>query len=212
MITCAGCGKEFQIMPCEATIRKYCSAACLKQNKKARIICEVCGKVRRVTPTQLAEGARFCSWNCARMVLNQPRPVVICVQCGKASAVPPSRVKQGMRFCSHSCRTIWTLTHLKKGRTTAIEAILYQTLDHFGIDYIAQHPILEAHTVVDAYLPKHNVVIYADGDYWHSLPRTVLRDKRQNAKLTELGYRIYRIPEHVLNKDPVTALLPITQL
>jgi len=203
--TCVGCGKTVVTSPSLAVKQRYCSEACQREHKKPRIICEVCGKERRVTPTQLAEGARFCSWWCARKVLNKPRPIVVCEQCGKQCAVPPSRVKQGMRFCSHSCRTIWTLTHDDHARPTSIEVILYKLLDELELVYIPQYAIPAAGTVADAYLPDLNMVLYADGDYWHGLPKTSARDKRQNKKLAELGYRVHRMSEKDLRADPFQA-------
>ena len=201
--TCVGCGKMMTTAPSVATKRKYCSVECRRINEKARINCEVCGAERRVTPSQLKQGARFCSWECARKALNAPRPVVVCEQCGRECSVPPSRVRQGMRFCSHSCRSIYNITHGAMASPTSIEVILYQTLDLLNISYIRQHSIPEAGTVPDAYVPDGRVLLYADGAYWHALPRTAARDQRQNQELTRLGYSVRRLTEADLRQNPV---------
>ncbi len=203
--TCLGCGKTATASPSVAAKRKYCSQACRRVHQKAHIVCEVCGKERRVTPTCLKQGARFCSWQCARQALNTPRPVVICQQCGKECSVPPSRVRQKMRFCSHSCRSIYTVLHMPS-RDTTIELILYQTLEELGIKFLCQHPIPEAGTIPDAYIPEGKVALYADGDYWHKLPKTAARDQRQNKRLAELGYCVKRFSEAELRQDAVTLL------
>src|SRR2546421_7109577 len=68
-VTCIGCKKVFVSNPSIAANRKYCNWECQKKHKKPRIVCIGCGKERRVTPSVLAQGARFCSWECARKVL-----------------------------------------------------------------------------------------------------------------------------------------------
>lgn len=203
--TCLGCGKTAVASPNVAAKRKYCSLECQRANKKARIACEVCGKERPVTPTHLKQGARFCSWECARQALNAPRPVVTCEQCGKECHVPPSRVRQGMRFCSHSCRSIYTVLHMPF-RNTTIELILYQTLESLGVTFLRQHPLPDAHTIPDAYIPEGRIALYADGDYWHALPKNAARDRRQNKRLAELGYVVKRFSEADLRRDPVTLI------
>jgi len=208
-VACVGCGITVSVSPSQSKIRKYCTAACRRANLKAKIICIVCGVKRAVTPTNIKEGARFCSWVCARKVLNKPRPTVICKECGKVCSVPPSRIKQGMKFCSQSCRSIYTIAH-GQGKRTSIELILYAELDHFGIKYLPQHSIREAHTVPDAYIPTTRTVLYADGDYWHRLPKTAERDTRQNLKLAELGYTVHRFWEKDLRtkaREIITAVV-----
>jgi len=105
-----------------------------------------------------------------------------------------------MKFCSHSCRSIYTILHSRSKRTS-IELILYAELDRLGIEYIPQHTIMEARTVPDAYIPATRSALYADGDYWHRLPKTMERDARQNAKLAELGYAVHRFWEKDLRTN-----------
>lgn len=193
-IQCVGCGKAVPVSPSQSKIRRYCNLQCRLANMKTKIKCVVCKKARGVTPTNIKEGARFCSWECARSVLNKPRPVVICVQCAKACSVPPSRVKQGMKFCSQSCRSIHTVLHHGNKRTS-IELIMYAELDRLGVSYIEQHPIREARTIPDAYIPSTRTVLYADGDYWHRLPKVAARDLVQNRELARLGYTVHRFWE-----------------
>jgi len=181
--TCLGCGKTATASPSVAAKRKYCSLECRRANLKAHIVCEVCGEERRVTSTCLKQGARFCGWECARKALPPPiRQIVVCQQCGKECRVPMSRVRQKMRFCSHSCSSIHTVLHMP-WRNTTIELILYRTLEELGVKFLHQHPLPEAHTIPDAYIPEGRVALYADGDYWHSLPKTAERDRRQNKRL-----------------------------
>lgn len=194
---CIGCRCEYVTTPTLAKTRKYCSAECRKAHQKTRIRCEKCGQERAVTPSQPRQGARFCSWECARAILDKPRPTVTCEQCGKVCAVPPSRVRRGMRFCSHSCRSIYNIAHGKMASPTSIEPELYRALELLNVEHVAQHAVPEAGTVLDAFVPATKTALYADGDYWHSLPKVALRDQRQNRKLKEMGYTVHRFSKKI---------------
>lgn len=202
---CIACGKNVASSPSEAATRKYCSMACLKAHKKARIQCQVCGKTRAVTPTVLKNGARFCSWECARSILNKPRPIMACIVCGVQKEIYPYRERAGRKFCSYSCRSIHTMLHMGI-HPTRIEIILYDTLKEMEIEYIPQHPLPDAGTIPDAFVPSLNLAIYADGTYWHGLLKAVRRDKYINRQLKNLGYEFLRLPEPVILEDCRTPL------
>lgn len=150
---CIGCGRMNTAKPSQTAIKRYCSLECLKKHKKTRIVCEVCGDQRAVTPSVQKLGARFCSWQCARKVLNTPRPIMTCIQCGRERAVHPYRIRNGTKFCSYSCRSIHNLTHGAMASPTTIETMLYESLETLSVVYIKQHPIVEARTVPDAFIP-----------------------------------------------------------
>ncbi len=202
---CMGCGKTFIASPSLAGKRKYCSVICRFEHQAHKINCEVCGKERAVSPTQLKLNARFCSVKCASLILNKPgiRHKVSCELCGKISEVLPSRVKQGIRFCSHSCRSIFNLTHGAFISPTSIELILYKTLEVLKVKFEKQYPMPQAGTIPDAYIPSLNLVLYADGDYWHTLPKQAKRDKVQDKRLAELGYKVCRFSEKDLKNNPL---------
>lgn len=46
-----------------------------------------------------------------------------------------------------------------------------------------------------------NVCIFVDGDYWHRLPKALLRDAEVNHKLNLLGYQVIRIWEKDIRSD-----------
>lgn len=204
-VTCAGCDKSFEVAQSLAKTQKYCSLECRRANQKSRIQCARCGKERKVTPTQLKQGARFCSLECAREVLNKPRPKITCLQCGKSCSVHHYRAKTA-KFCSYSCRNIYNMTHGAMASPTSIEIILYAALELLGLDYVAQHGITEAHTIADAYIPSEHTALYADGTYWHALPKVVEKDKRVNARLAQLGYAVHRFTEPELRKNAVEVI------
>lgn len=76
---------------------------------------------------------------------------------------------------------------------TSIEKILYDYLKLKKIKFVPQKRI--EFYLVDAYIPSLNLVIEADGDYWHALPETKWRDKSKNTYLKNRGYNLIRLSE-----------------
>jgi len=83
---------------------------------------------------------------------------------------------------------------------TSIERKVYDELKRRGILFEKQK-LINNKFVVDAYIPSLNLVIEADGDYWHSRPRTIGMDKSKNAYLTKCGYNLLRLSEKDINWD-----------
>ena len=81
---------------------------------------------------------------------------------------------------------------------TSIEKKLYQELKDRGFLFETQK-IINGKFVVDAYVPKFNLIIECDGIYWHSLDRVVKKDKAENAYLTKCGYNLLRLTETEIN-------------
>lgn len=77
---------------------------------------------------------------------------------------------------------------------TSIEKKLYKELMDRGLLFEKQK-LINGKFLVDAYIPSLNLIIEADGDYWHSLDRVVKKDKAENAYLTKCGYKLLRLTE-----------------
>lgn len=92
------------------------------------------------------------------------------------------------------------VTMLGKGARTSIEIKMADELSARGIDYIEQYNVGDRY-VVDFYIPKYNIIIECDGDYWHNLPEVVAKDKRKNVYIKACGYSLYRFWEHEINTD-----------
>lgn len=72
-------------------------------------------------------------------------------------------------------------------------------LDDLGITYERQKGI--GPYACDFYVPSANLVIEADGAYWHSLPDNKIRDRRKTTFLLNKNYRLLRLPEDKVRKD-----------
>lgn len=84
-------------------------------------------------------------------------------------------------------------------RPTSIELATEELLQSLGINFEHQKSI--GKFIVDIYIPTKKLVIECDGDYWHSLPSAIKRDKDKDQYLSELGYKIIRIPAHIIKND-----------
>ena len=52
--------------------------------------------------------------------------------------------------------------------------------------------------------PCLNLMIEADGKYWHNLEKVKKKDKAENAYLTKCGYKILRLSEKEIMKGEFT--------
>ena len=81
--------------------------------------------------------------------------------------------------------------HIFKGRDTDIEKELEDWLVEKHIPYEKQEPI-GSFTLVDFFIPP-NICLYADGDYWHSSEKVVIRDRWITRALTLRGFKVIRL-------------------
>jgi len=88
---------------------------------------------------------------------------------------------------------------------TSIERKIKKQLFGGGISFIQQYNV-NNRFACDFYLLGVNLIIEADGDYWHNRTEIIALDKRKNAYLEKCGYNLIRIPEHVINMDSFNVL------
>ncbi len=84
---------------------------------------------------------------------------------------------------------------------TRPERALYRALEACRIPYRAQVPL--GPYIADAYLPALRCVIEVDGEYHHTRPRQVLRDRRKDRYYRARGLRVLRVWARHLLADPV---------
>jgi len=93
----------------------------------------------------------------------------------------------------------------QRSRSTKIEARVAEELDALGVAYLVQHPI--GPFTVDFLLPAANLVVEADGHYWHVQKRGAAeRDARRDAYLRGEGFEVLRLPERDIKAGAFDAL------
>ena len=101
------------------------------------------------------------------------------------------------------CHPIKKLEAAKKGhkscpRISSIELKLQNELTKQGINFIPQYEWEKG--FIDIFIPPC-IVIFADGDYWHSPQKAKDKDATQNLLLTMSGYKVFRFWEKDINKS-----------
>lgn len=160
------------------------------------INCELCGKERKVKYAKFINGyGRFCSESCAAksryangggMKLLEGNAKFFSTEEGKAILS-----RNGVQSAS---------SFKNRDRRTSIEIKMADELSMRGIEYIEQHNLGDKF-LLDFFLPEYGIVIECDGDYWHSLPSSIRRDKAKNAYIKACGLSLYRFWESEINKD-----------
>lgn len=84
------------------------------------------------------------------------------------------------------------------GKRTSIEIKVADELSKRGLVFEEQKLINEKFSV-DFYLPDINLIIEADGDYWHSIPKNIKKDFSKNKYLHLCGYKMLRLREKNIN-------------
>lgn len=95
-------------------------------------------------------------------------------------------------------------------KTSAIELMLQKELDKRFIKYQVHKQFQKYHTIPDLFI-EPNVVIYADGDYWHGTKEAKEKDSQQTYALKTHGYEVVRLWEHEIHKD-VSACVDFIEL
>lgn len=120
----------------------------------------------------------------------------------------PEKYQEQMKklFTGHS--------KLRKDKPTKLEKKLYNILGAIGVPFDKQ-AIIKPKFIVDAKIG--NLIIEADGDWWHGHKRLEplnerqikqqVRDKSRNKYLTTCGYKVERIWESDMSYDVVVGIL-----
>jgi very-short-patch-repair endonuclease len=111
-------------------------------------------------------------------------------------------------------------------RNTKPEQLVKSILDSYNIEYIHQFDGIPG-VYVDFYFPKYNLIIEADGDYWHANPSKYDRnemikypgnrilsaesvwetDKIRRDFISSYGYKVYHIFESDINEVSVLSII-----
>lgn len=93
---------------------------------------------------------------------------------------------------------------------TSIELKLQNSLKQRSIKFEIYKSISNI-TQPDIFI-EPNICIYADGSYWHSLPKRIERDKKINGTLIENGFKILRFSESEINHNLVNCIQKIEEV
>lgn len=171
--------------------------------------CIICDKQFYVIPAQERKGRfKCCSKDCGykyRSTLEsskkgktynhlQRAEIRNCRNCGvEFSATNDHNGKQGGKksrtpqvYCTHTC-------YVKGNRVSKFEETVFEYLVNINGQLITQ--VKKGRWSFDMAINGTNILIEADGSYWHSQPHAKERDARKNDWCKENGFELYRIDE-----------------
>lgn len=108
-----------------------------------------------------------------------------------------------------------------RSKNTKVERLVFRELRK-GKIYFYKH--YETVGSPDVSLPKKKKAVFIDGDFWHGyrfselkkrlpkrywlskIERNIQRDRENRAKLKRLGWKVLRVWEHEIKKDPNKAV------
>ena len=222
---CKECGKELHVTQStlDAGRGRFCSASCSgryhrkgkpppnpnprkRVAKRVTLICKICKQPFKVKPYRVRQQARYCSHECANKVNGADHPHYrdriekTCIICSATVLIHPYR-QDTFKCCSRECSSRYALSQLAaKAGPTSIEQLLLDELDRRSIPYNFQYVIDK--WSIDIALPEYKIAIEADGDYWHSLPDRIEKDKEKDTWLTSKGWIVFRFSGSKIRKLP----------
>lgn len=94
----------------------------------------------------------------------------------------------------------------KTTSNTSIERKVIEQLTKNNYEYQTQVSILGGRYFLDIVLPKENIAIECNGDYWHSLPDRVERDKRLEEDIKRTPYKLITLWEKEIKQKGFNVL------
>ena len=179
---CIICGCEFYITPAQESRGRY--LCCSKE----------CGYKYRSTLVNTKKGKTY--KHLQRAVTRK------CKTCGiEFKAINDHNGKLGGKntrtpqiYCSHNC-------YVKGNRISGFECNVYEYLNQFNGNITQQ--IKKGRWSFDMGITNTNILIEADGSYWHSFEKAKERDERKKEWCNKNGFELFRIDEleFYKNKD-----------
>jgi very-short-patch-repair endonuclease len=187
-LTCRKCGRTFPFDQSGKRPHLFCSKEC-----RSRRVEKCCPKCKHIFSVPLSNVSRynFCSIGCAR----EPSVTRLCETCNTPFMLSASAAKVRGRYCSFRC-------YRRSTQETTIERKVREILNAEGINTISEFKVEgtgNKRDVFDFYVPSFRLLIECDGKYWHSLKGVKQRDEAKSRRAIDLGYRVERLPENLIN-------------
>lgn len=175
---CTICNKEFLIRKFRIKTAKFCSYKCYGIFQRGKTKISSVGK----NNTQWKGGLPKCL-SCNKQIGYRNKR---CMECYIRSDATTQNGLKGL------------IKQQNMKEPTGIERKVYDYLILKGILFEKQR-LINGKFLVDAYIPSLNLVIEADGKYWHDMDRVMKKDKAENAYLNKCGFNLIRLTEEEIN-------------
>lgn len=187
--------------------------------------CNICGK-ELLERKERRRGT--CSKECSEIRVKEGRTkakvslygpdagksVYTCEYCGKITETTKSIAKRS-RFCSNKCH-ILSGANLQYSKPTRLEIGISEALTELGLEFESQYTLEGSLGIYDFYIPSLNLLIEADGEFWHHSEwaneqfNVQERDARKTKWAEDNSYRLIRLREKdVVKKGALTLLKEI---
>lgn len=250
-VNCAWCGKGVETFPSrikryeQRNSNFYCSAECKKEywhkhrigknnpksiNSATTVQCTQCGKEYNLPNWHATrKGGHFCSKKCKATWMGisfsgegnpgfkkESHVDIRCPCCGKIFSTRKSQIERfNNNYCSRACSDSANLRS-----NTEPELFIRNFLQLSNISF-EQQKVIANKFRVDFLLPDYQIIIEAQGDYWHANPlkyeavinkiqlKNTTRDKSKYNYLTKCGYTVFGIWENDIKEDIQKAMKPV---
>lgn len=217
-ISCAGCGKDFELLMGRARLKLmngkrvlYCSKSCANKYRKlsmkikdkslgnyayGKCICEICGTEFQYNKTK--RGRKYCSRKCTY-------------------AAQAERGRNGTLnlLSSESRKKAFKGNKNALSNGSVIEGVMKATLINNNITFEEEYKIRNTVTggclFLDFAIPELKIDIECDGEYWHTAPKFVEKDKKRDEFLKSEGWTILRFPGRKITKEIENCLEEIVE-
>ncbi|MEK6884396.1 MAG: hypothetical protein AABY22_32490, partial [Nanoarchaeota archaeon] len=232
MKNCKYCNGEFELRRKDQI---YCSEKCRdindyknlrKERHTYKLFCLYCRKEYYTDNKNTSSGPRkYCSRSCANSAIGQEigkrnAVDINCIGCSIVFTVPfkfrtRPNAKTSRTFCSKECANRYHF--FEKGYPTnnyrsKLEINFEQHIKSLNKEFIS---IPKIYGRPDFFFPNIGLMVFVDGCYWHSCNicfpkqmnlKRIEKDERITNTLKNKGYKIIRLWEHDIRKNPMECI------
>lgn len=218
-----GCGVEMNYNPSQGDFYKF------KQGHQAKINKEQFGDPKnplRVAKIKTTRKAKFASgeYDYIKKAIKSREPIELGKKISKGAKGVPKPKPKGFgvgRVQSQETKDKMSDSAIKRiiknnrNHTSKLEIKFAEVLSKLNINYIQWFYAKEIKGFYDFYLPKYNIIIETDGNFYHCNPiiytngpvcktqiKNIERDKQKNEWAKNNGFKLLRFWEKDINENP----------